>query len=419
MRRRTSRLCFCTLASVVTAFFAVTASRPAQADAGDFTPLTSSPANLTCVTVNPQTNIIYAQQNQGTGFYSYNAASNSWTTLAPSPLGSGNNGGAAFANGKIFTVYRGNSAQMGVYDIRSNSWSVIANPLGQGTGNIASSGNDLYLAAGTAFVRYSAVSSTTTILASPPFAFEPWGGLQAWGSQIYGHQGSGNTGFATYNISSNTWKKLPNVPGGAVLGSAIDNDNGFYYAYGPYNGNKLYIYNLYANVWSTVPVPTFSVDDGGMAYISGGSYEGLYLIQGEDGSGFARFESYPFSSYGASINGSGYIANSNSRVKASFSATYNQSGLAGVVLWVDKINNVTFQSTSIISIVTVGEEAAIYGVGKMNGVDGYTFVLYTEDNLPAFIGRGDGVALNINSGWYGVSSYFNPGDSRVIPGFIF
>jgi hypothetical protein len=57
---------------------------------------------------------------------------------------------------------------MGVYDIASNTWTVATNPLGQGTGNIASHDGLLYLAVFNSFVSYNPATGTTTTLASPP-----------------------------------------------------------------------------------------------------------------------------------------------------------------------------------------------------------------------------------------------------------
>src|SRR5207249_8155344 len=100
---------------------------------GDFERLAASPAPLTCVVEDPATLLLYAQANSGTAFYRYRAITNVWETLATAPLSSGNNGGAALLNGKIYTVYTGNATTMGVYDIAGNSWSTRPNPLGKGT----------------------------------------------------------------------------------------------------------------------------------------------------------------------------------------------------------------------------------------------------------------------------------------------
>src|SRR5437868_7023942 len=111
---------------VVAAF----ASR-AEARSESFTPLASSVAPLTALTSDPATGLIYAQEDDGTKFFRYDPRTNVWTELAPAPVDSGNNGGSALLNGRIYVVYTENSS-MTVYDIGSNSWTTIESPITEG-----------------------------------------------------------------------------------------------------------------------------------------------------------------------------------------------------------------------------------------------------------------------------------------------
>lgn len=255
---------------------------------GDFVSLPSSPTPLTCLTVDPVSGNIYAQANQGNSFFRYSPTTGEWIRLANCPIYSGNNGGAVFLNGEIFTVYTENSSQMGVYNISTNSWTTVGNTLA--TGNISTDGTYLYLLRGSEFKRYAPQSNVWTSLAAPPFTFEAWGGLSFYKNSFYGHQGNGYSGFARYDIVSNAWTMLQSVPGGAVLGSAMDSRNGVYYAYGSYGGSNFYGYTVETGTWSVNTIPLFSVNDGGMAYVSLQNATGIYFLQGEDNSGFARFE---------------------------------------------------------------------------------------------------------------------------------
>ena len=270
---------------------------------GGFENLAPSPEPLTAVTVDPNTNIIYAQGNSETTFYKYTPTTNTWTALAPSPLDSGNNGGAAYLNGKIYTSYTGNGDQLGVYDIATDSWSTISNPLGlgdgNGTGNITAVGGLLYLVLGNSFVSYNPATDTTTTLADVPNfsgtscdgdGFQPFGALVAFSGKIYGTQGDGCNGFAVYDIGSNTWTQLPNVPAdGAVLGGAIDPVSATFFAYGSYGENNFYSYDIASNSWSMTTFAFGDIGDGGMAYVSTPGLQGIYAIQGEDTVGFARY----------------------------------------------------------------------------------------------------------------------------------
>lgn len=272
---------------------AATAATP-----GTFTTLASSPNPVNNVAVDPATNIIYAQQFGGTGFYSYNPSTDTWTTLATAPLSQGNNGGGAYLNGKIYTVYTGNSSQMGVYDIATNTWTTTTNPLGQGTGNIVASGGLLYLVVGTSFVSYDPATNTTTTLAAAPgfpdsncpgCGFQRWGALAVYNGKIYGTQGNSHNGFAVYDIASNSWTELPLVPGGTVLGGAIDPITGTYYAYGTYGGSNFYAFDIASGAWTTLTFPYNNLDDGGLAYVSTPGLQGIYATYGEGSTGFTRF----------------------------------------------------------------------------------------------------------------------------------
>ncbi|HEX5989162.1 MAG TPA: PASTA domain-containing protein [Solirubrobacterales bacterium] len=278
----------------------------AQARVEGFQELAPSPVELTAVAADPNSSLIYAQEDGGTKFFVYDPRTNVWAELAPSPLDSGNNGGAAYLGGKIYVVYTGNATELAVYDIASNTWTTIDNPLASGTGNIASGGGKLYLAVEDEFISLDPATGIATPLAEPPKfplaegteGFEKWGGLQVVDGKIYGHQGNGNTGFGVYDIASNSWLELPYAPKvpdaeggepeGPLLGSAFNPLTNTYITYGPYSGKSLFRYDIEANAWSNSPLP-FVVDDGGMAYITLPGFEGIYMVQGEEGPAFARY----------------------------------------------------------------------------------------------------------------------------------
>ncbi len=257
---------------------------------GAFQPLASCPVPMTCVTADPGSGFIYAQQNEGFAFYRYRRATNSWEPLAACPLFSGNNGGAMILNGKIYTVYTGNGSQLGVYDIVTNTWTTLANGLGNATGNIATDGQYIYLAGPSGFVRHDPVTSQWTFMAQPVAGFTAWGGLQFHAGKLYGHQGDGFQGFETYDIANNQWASLPPLPGGAVLGSCVDPASSVYYAHGSYGGSNWYAFDIATGQWSAVTEPLFPVSDGGMAVVRGPGPGGVYFVQGEGGVGFGRYE---------------------------------------------------------------------------------------------------------------------------------
>ena len=249
--------------------------------------LPPSPSPLTCVVESPSAAVLYGQENGGTRFYRYDPVQDVWQTLAPSPMASGNNGGAALLQGRIYTVYI-ESSLMGIYDIAADRWSTRPSPAGAGTGIVASDGvRFLYLMAGSQLVRFEPATGVTLPLREAPFVFGAWGGLRYLAGRLYGHQGGGGIRFGRYDIGLNTWTVLPSLPSGAVLGSAIDPIGREYYAYGSYARNNLYAYDIDRNAWSATTIPFFSVSDGGMGWLPR-PVPGIYFTQGDLGTGMAR-----------------------------------------------------------------------------------------------------------------------------------
>lgn len=278
----------------------------AEAKVETFQGLASSPTPLTALVTDPGSGLIYAQENEGTRFFRYDPRTNGWSDLAEAPIDSGNNGGGAFLGGKIYIVYTEHADLLSVYDIGSNSWTTIDNPLEEGSANITAAGGKLYLAVDREFFSLDPATGNVTRLADPPKfdpagcdeGFEPWGGLQVEGSKIYGHQGNGCTGFAVYDMAANSWQELPltpeaaedeeSDPEGAVAGSVINPLTSTYLTSGPYDGKALFRYDIEAGSWSTKALP-FAVEDNGMAFSALPGFEGVYIIQGEEGTEFTRY----------------------------------------------------------------------------------------------------------------------------------
>jgi uncharacterized repeat protein (TIGR01451 family) len=270
--------------------FAFVASPAAlAATPGTFTTLASSPNPVNNVAVDPTTNIIYAQESFGTSFYSYNPATNTWTTLASSPINQGDNGGGAYLDGKLYEAYDSSSTEIGVYDIATGTWSTLTNPLGEATGDITSAGGLIYMGEGSGFVSYDPSTAATKTLASPPSGLSSWGVLAPYDGKIYATEGDGSSGFSVYDIASNTWTTLPDVPSGAVLGGAIDPVSGTFFAYGNYGGDTFDMYNIASGTWTTTTFPGTDVDDGGMAYVPTPGLQGIYATYGQDEDGFTRY----------------------------------------------------------------------------------------------------------------------------------
>jgi hypothetical protein len=272
------------------------------AEAVDAQALAPSPVPLTSMVADPTSETIYALQYEGTRLFSYDPVENTWSELPEAPETSGNNGGATYLNGKIYTSSVDDGESVGVYDIATREWSQITNPLGAGTADITSGGEEIYMAGASRFIRYNPVTERTTTLPDPPvFApagcaggYEPWGGLEFYKGRIYGDQGNGCRGFAEYDIATERWTELALTPledgasAGPVAGSALDPVSGSFFAYGGYEGDDFFEYGIAAASWSTYTLP-FNVNDGGLAYLTAPGVTGVYAIQGQEADQFIRF----------------------------------------------------------------------------------------------------------------------------------
>jgi subtilisin family serine protease len=259
---------------------------PVQVMDGVFTTKASSSLPLTCLALNSATNTIYAQGNQSNSFYRYLPNSDSWEQLASCPIFSGNNGGAVYLKGKIYTTYTG-TTESGIYDIATNQWTTFSKVFS--TGNITTDGTYLYFAIGYLLYRHNPESGVWESLPNSPIEITPWGGAAFSNGELFVHVGNSYSGFAKLNLTTNSWTVLPSIPGGAVLGSAIDGTKDIYYAYGSYGGNNLYAFDIRKNEWSFVTIPGFTVNDGGMCFIRGLPHAGLYMVEGESGYRFIHF----------------------------------------------------------------------------------------------------------------------------------
>jgi uncharacterized repeat protein (TIGR01451 family) len=334
----------------------------AQAYSQSYQSLMESPVPMTSVAADPTTGIIYAQEFEGEAFFKYDPHTNAWTELAKAPIESENDGGAAYLGGKIYVVYPENNAQMGVYDIALNSWTEIPNPLGEETGDITSGNGKLYLVGELKFASYDPATGLATPLGESPVfqqgrcknGFEKWGGLQFDGSVIYGHQGNDCNGFALYTIGSNSWTELPALPyvqheEGGVLGSALNPVTNTYLTYGSYGGETLFRYDIEGGAWtiSTVPFAPKSLDDGGMAYVSQPGIEGVYMVQGERGDEFFRYNEKNVTDLAPSMTTSVVPTKTGGEVTYSVAVKNNGPERAGGVNLADTLP----AGTSLLSIV--------------------------------------------------------------------
>jgi len=124
--------------------------------------------------------------------------------------------------------------------------------------------------------------------AAMPFTSEaPTCALMASTGLVYCTEGDTGSGFASYNIATNVWTPLANIPGGDHYGAASGAFNGKVFVAGGGSGgasNTVQVYDVAMNTWSagTVSPNTFLLAGyqqvGQFLYVIGGYAVGLGIL---------------------------------------------------------------------------------------------------------------------------------------------
>jgi hypothetical protein len=111
------------------------------------------------------------------------------------------------------------------------------------------------------------------------------------------------------------------------------------------------------------------------------------------------------------------LANNKRTITTSFSGFSSRRGRThGSVIYTDRINGIYLRATEITSVQINGNVGTISGIARVNGINGYSFVLTAIDNMPTYSVVGDGFSLQISDGvdFFNINSTFAPGGVRVI-----
>ena len=183
----------------------------------------------------------------------------------------------------------------------ANNW-VAAQPYPQTIVRYAFTqvGDDFYILSGVSsgsvinnVRRYNALSNAWVDLAPDPIPGEAPSAAYS-GGKIYVTQGNSGSGFQVYDIATNTWSALANVPIANTYGSALAAYNGLVYLAGGGStaSAATYIYNIGANTWSNGAVAPVAFMLAG--YNQVGPY--LYVVGGFSGSPLDETTGLPASS---------------------------------------------------------------------------------------------------------------------------
>ncbi|PIY69511.1 hypothetical protein COY90_00275 [Candidatus Roizmanbacteria bacterium CG_4_10_14_0_8_um_filter_39_9] len=245
------------------------------------------------------TNKLYTFRGQNTvTLYEYDVATDVWSTKANAPSGVYVGGGIIEGPAGYLYGWKGNnSSSFWRYDIVNDTWDDVAatdppQSFSYGTDLVYDGSRYLYGLRGNiddTFLRYDTSTDSWETLANIDFGAPTVqvnnlvykGGALAYegGDTIYAIQGNTRSGFASYNISTNSWTQLPNLPTIAYSGSNIEYDsttNAVYYLSG-WNKPLFYKYSIDTQTWSSLPDAPASIGVGAAIKNVSGN---LYVLRG-------------------------------------------------------------------------------------------------------------------------------------------
>jgi hypothetical protein len=253
--------------------------------------------------------LIYALRGNGTSdFLRYDAISNKWTFVSPTPGPVGPGGSLAFnrGNSTIYALEGGGSSALWAYDVANDQWQTVAPipnnlPVADG-GSLTFNSNDGYLYAlrggnTTDFWQYrptedrwqSSTSTPTPVLGGGSLVFNQNDGY------LYALRGGGHTDFWRINPVSNAAWQFPQnstvvINSGASL--TFNTQDGFIYTLAGGSTNNFLKYDPTANTWTTLANVPSSVEPGGSLTFD--TLDGLiYTLVG---GGFSSFFTYNYGS---------------------------------------------------------------------------------------------------------------------------
>lgn len=239
--------------------------------------------------------------------FEYDISTDSWSELSSAPGAFYYGGGMVEGpDGYLYGVMGGNTTNFWRYNIGSNSWysdvSSLPLTIGYGSSVVYDGSEYIYVLRGNNadfFWRYDTASDVWESLERPDFGAPQtqinnnvyMGGSMAidiTNQLIYVTQGNYSSAFSVYNINTNQWSVLGELPALAYLGASItyyQASNSLYYM--PGNGTPyMYKYSLDTQEWTQLQSAPSGFNYGSGLYPVG---EYLYAIRGGSSNLFYKY----------------------------------------------------------------------------------------------------------------------------------
>ncbi len=240
---------------------------------------------------------LYASRGNNTAeFWRYDITNDVWETMASAPKNFYYGGSLSYDGSRYIYALPGNDDAFYRYDTQNNIWTTLSNAEfgnpnesdGQrvyvGSDSVYDGRNNIYVLQGNYypyFGKYSIdddqengeTADSWTALAKAPAGIYAGGSL-AYDSEtnaIYMLSGNWRQNFFKYDVASDTWTQLPQIPFYVEYGASLKVVDGYIYATRGAGSTGFYRFNIEENSWE-VPQRGFF----GPSNNSGSSYFGFY-----------------------------------------------------------------------------------------------------------------------------------------------
>jgi hypothetical protein len=235
--------------------------------------------------------------NNQPSFSVYDVASNSWTVLSDLPFASKQGSNLAYDPVRNVLFYApGSHPDFFRYDIASGTWTEMANmPTSINYGSNMRVVGDQIIAvvagAGTLMWKYTISTDSWQVPTRGLFGKNFYGGtydvpgygasmIKGDGDHVYLMRGNGASDFVRYNTATGSLERMRDLPSGANVSSRMaynSVNNKIYYV--PYLWQKMFVYDVASNTWTEDDAPPMQPNQyGSMLEFDGERY--MYWTRG-------------------------------------------------------------------------------------------------------------------------------------------
>ncbi len=247
--------------------------------------------------------------NNSTTFYEYDIESDTWSSLAAAPANVRMGGGVVEGpDGFLYGLRGNNTTSFWIYNIEENTWSdedAADAPLTINYGGSIIYDGDQYVYAlrgnnDDAFWRYDTTVDEWESLAAIDFGAPSNAvnnsanhgadlAIDIENELIYGIQGNLRDGFSVYDINTNAWTVLDDLPQLPYMGASLEfsSTTGEVFFIPGYFSDKMFKYDVTESTWSEVSSAPTTFYYGATLKNVGDS---LYVIRGNNSNGFYRYD---------------------------------------------------------------------------------------------------------------------------------